>query len=195
MRKINKRYFRSMRTNRSFHLVVILLTVLIGTLIIAAISTASLMGQVYRQGIRDCNTEDAQFMTMFPIPEDRIGHLEERYAVKLESMTYYDEEAGDYVLRLAAENTAVNTCQVTAGNAPAGDGEVMLSERFADAQGLHIGDSVQIGGTTYSRTLVALSPGPVSDGGGYQALWGGRKERRHGESAAAASAVAQRPAG
>ena len=29
MRKINKRYFRSMRTNRSFHLVVILLTVLI----------------------------------------------------------------------------------------------------------------------------------------------------------------------
>ena len=59
MRKINKRYFRSMRTNRSFHLVVILLTVLIGTLIIAAISTASLMGQVYRQGIRDCNTEDA----------------------------------------------------------------------------------------------------------------------------------------
>ena len=56
-------------------------------------------------------------------------------------------------------------------------------------------DSVQIGGTTYPRTLVALSPGPVSDGGGYQALWGGRKERRHGESAAAASAVAQRPAG
>ena len=150
MRKINKRYFRSMRTNRSFHLVVILLTVLIGTLIIAAISTASLMGQVYRQGIRDCNTEDAQFMTMFPIPEDRIGHLEERYAVKLESMTYYDEEAGDYVLRLAAENTAVNTCQVTAGNAPAGDGEVMLSERFADAQGLHIGDSVQIGGKQFT---------------------------------------------
>lgn len=34
-------------------------------------------------------------------------------------------------------------------------------------------DSVQIGGTTYPRTLVALSPGPVSDGGGYQALWGG----------------------
>ena len=56
-------------------------------------------------------------------------------------------------------------------------------------------DYVKVGSITYPRILLALTPGAVSDGGGYQALWGGRKERRHGESAAAASAVAQRPAG
>ena len=55
-------------------------------------------------------------------------------------------------------------------------------------------DYVKVGGITYPRVLLALTPGPVSDGGGYQALWGGRKERRHG-TAAAASAVAERPAG
>ena len=55
-------------------------------------------------------------------------------------------------------------------------------------------DYVKVGGITYPRVLLALTPGPVSDGGSYQALWGGRKERRHG-TAAAASAVAERPAG
>ena len=55
-------------------------------------------------------------------------------------------------------------------------------------------DYVKVGGITSPRVLLALTPGPVSDGGGYQALWGGRKERRHG-TAAAASAVAERPAG
>ena len=56
-------------------------------------------------------------------------------------------------------------------------------------------DYVKVGSITYPRILLALTPGAVSDGGGYQALWGGRKERRHGESAKTASSVAQRPAG
>ena len=59
-------------------------------------------------------------------------------------------------------------------------------------------DSVQIGGTTYPRTLVALSPGPVSDGGGYCALWGG-EEGGEGvdrvSARAAASAASDQQAG
>lgn len=55
-------------------------------------------------------------------------------------------------------------------------------------------DSVQIGGTTYPRTLVALSPGPVSDGGGYQALWGGTEGRKHEKAVQAAADVAAQSA-
>ena len=55
-------------------------------------------------------------------------------------------------------------------------------------------DSVQIGGTTYPRTLVALSPGPVSDGGGYQALWGGTEGRKHEKAVQAAAGVAAQSA-
>ena len=55
-------------------------------------------------------------------------------------------------------------------------------------------DSVQIGGTTYPRTLVALSPGPVSDGGGYQALWGGTERRKHEEAVQTAAGVAAQSA-
>ena len=34
-------------------------------------------------------------------------------------------------------------------------------------------DSISVGGKEYGGLLVALSPTPVSDGGGYQALFGG----------------------
>ena len=54
-------------------------------------------------------------------------------------------------------------------------------------------DYIQIGGERIAHALVALTDTQVGIGG-YQALWGGRKERRHG-TAAAASAVAERPAG
>lgn len=38
-------------------------------------------------------------------------------------------------------------------------------------------DYIKIGKTTYPNTLIALSDGPVSDGGSYQALWGGTERR------------------
>ena len=38
-------------------------------------------------------------------------------------------------------------------------------------------DNVRIGDTDYGPITVALSPTPVSDGGGYTALWGASKGR------------------
>ena len=52
-------------------------------------------------------------------------------------------------------------------------------------------DYVKVGGITYPRVLLALTPGPVSDGGGYQALWGGEEGRSREKSAAAAAALDQ----
>lgn len=46
---------------------------------------------------------------------------------------------------------------------------------------------ISIGDYTYPKTLVALSTGPLSDGGCYQALWGG--ETKGGEHASIANSV------
>jgi len=40
-------------------------------------------------------------------------------------------------------------------------------------------DRVCLDGRDLGRTLIALSPTPVSDGGGYVGLWGGGREERH----------------
>ena len=43
---------------------------------------------------------------------------------------------------------------------------------------------IKIGNCTYPKTLVALSTGPLGDGGCYQALWGGEMKGGQHESAA-----------
>ena len=54
-------------------------------------------------------------------------------------------------------------------------------------------DYIEVTGRRYPRTPVALSEQPVSDGGGYHALWGAAEERGRGHEAVdvAEAAVAQ----
>ena len=58
-------------------------------------------------------------------------------------------------------------------------------------------DYIKIGNHQYKKTLIALSPGPVGDGGGYQALWGAEDGGERHEMAEDASHMAEKtyPAG
>lgn len=53
-------------------------------------------------------------------------------------------------------------------------------------------DFIRINGKTYPKELIALSPGSVSDGGGYHGLWGG-EERRFAYERVTEEAVAMDP--
>ena len=52
-------------------------------------------------------------------------------------------------------------------------------------------DYIELAGRRHRRALLALSDGPLSDGGGYQALWGGEEGRSREKSAAAVAALDQ----
>ncbi len=54
-------------------------------------------------------------------------------------------------------------------------------------------DYIQVGGVTYPHILVAISEGKLSDGGSYQALWGGmeRRKERHASVDASTTVACQ----
>jgi len=52
-------------------------------------------------------------------------------------------------------------------------------------------DRITVENKVHRRTLVALSEGPLSDGGAYQALWGGEEGSRHDRDFAHHKAVDQ----
>ena len=52
-------------------------------------------------------------------------------------------------------------------------------------------DYIEVEENRHRKILLALSPGPVSDGGGYQALWGAEERRKHHEMAAKAEGMVQ----
>ena len=45
-------------------------------------------------------------------------------------------------------------------------------------------DYIEVEGRRYEKILIALSPGSISDGGGYQALWGAEERRTRHEAVA-----------
>ncbi|MBQ0038327.1 MAG: sigma-E processing peptidase SpoIIGA [Clostridiales bacterium] len=53
-------------------------------------------------------------------------------------------------------------------------------------------DYIQVERKRYSRTLIALSPGSISDGGGYQALWRAEEGEAERENLESAAGVAQK---
>jgi stage II sporulation protein GA (sporulation sigma-E factor processing peptidase) len=52
-------------------------------------------------------------------------------------------------------------------------------------------ESITVNGMDHRRALLALSEGPLSDGGAYHALWGGEEGRAYGKNLARRSAVDQ----
>lgn len=52
-------------------------------------------------------------------------------------------------------------------------------------------DYIELAGHRHKRALLALSDGPLSDGAGYQALWGGEEGRSREKSAAETAALDQ----
>ena len=53
-------------------------------------------------------------------------------------------------------------------------------------------DAVTVSGRDHHRTLLALSEGPLSDGGAYHALWGGEEGGAYGKTLDDRSGVDQR---
>lgn len=53
-------------------------------------------------------------------------------------------------------------------------------------------DYIKIGNQQYKKILIALSPGPVGDGGGYQALWGAEEGGERHEMAEDTSHMAEK---
>lgn len=147
--KLNRRYKRNFKENRSFYIVVSLLTVLVGMLAVSAISTSMLMKRVYHAAIDDCHTEDAQFVTLVPVSDNEISDAEEKYDLTLERMLYVDEELDGSKLRVFAQTDKVNTYLVTGGDDIAADDEMLISEQYANAHDLKIGDQVAAAGQQY----------------------------------------------
>ena len=146
MMSLNKRYSRNYRSSLSFYIVVALLTMITGTLVLSAISTALLMKNVYNGAIDRANTEDAQFITVFPLDDDKISELENKYDLDLERMVSFDAEIDGYTLRLLGENERVNLTELTEGSDLLSDDEMLISEQFAQYHDLSIGDTVNVNG-------------------------------------------------
>ena len=150
---INKRAGRSIKKNKSFYIISIILTALTSMIIVAAVSTGHTLTNVVRDFVDEYKAEDAEFVTYKPLSEEDIDKLEKEYDVILEYSGYKDihVKVGDLdgvTIRAFAMPEKLNLCDVREGHEP-GDGEALLTQDFADVHNIKIGDEISLGDDSY----------------------------------------------
>ncbi len=150
---INKRAGRSIKKNKSFYIISIILTALASMIIVAAVSTGHTLTNVVRDFVDEYKAEDAEFVTYKPLSEEDIDKLEKEYDVILEYSGYKDihVKGGDLdgvTIRAFVMSEKLNLCDVREGHEPE-DGEALLTQDFADVHNIKIGDEISLGDDSY----------------------------------------------
>lgn len=150
---INKRAGRSIRKNKAFYIISIILTALTSMVIVAAVSTGHTLTDVVKNFVDDYKAEDAEFVTYKPLTDEDIENLENEYDVIIEYSRYKDISVknGDLegtTVRIFDMPEKLNLCEVRDGSEPK-DGEALLTQDFADIHDIKIGDNVSLGAYSY----------------------------------------------
>ncbi len=147
--KLTGRYARNIRENVSFYLsatVLTVVTLLLFFLFSIAGNAILSFGEAFFARNR---LEDAHFSTYLPIPEETLAQLEETYAVTLEAQRYLNLDADGTTARVFQRTEKIDLYEITVGNDVAADDEIVLSEGYAVANGVAVGDTVELAGRSY----------------------------------------------
>ncbi len=148
--KLNRRYLRSIKENRSFYFASTVLTVVTLLLYflfnIAGNAILTFSEDFYERNKR----EDAHFSTYMEIPQEELTELAETYGVTLEKQRYINIETDSVTARIFDRTQAVDLYEVTQGKDVTDDGQIVLSEGYAVENDVQVGDRMKIGGKEYT---------------------------------------------
>lgn len=150
--KLNKRYFRSIKSNLSFYVSATVLTVMTLFLFFMMNIAGEAIWEFGDEFFISQNVEDANFTTYLPIPEEEIKKLEEEYSVSLEPQYYSNIETDGVTARVFKKTSEINLYSVTEGKDAVKNDEVIISEGYAVYNKVAIGDKLMIGDKAYTVT-------------------------------------------
>ena len=149
---LNKRIKRSFKNNFSFYLCSIILTMLTSAFMIACISTGNTLKSGVNRFMEDNAVENAEFNTYLDIDEESVSELEKEYNVLIEKNRCKDIKYGDSTIRTFVQTVKVNKYEVVEGSDISTDSDILITKRYADENGISIGDKLELGGSTFTIT-------------------------------------------
>lgn len=147
--KLNRRYTRSMKENRSFYISSTVLTVVTLLLYFLFNMAGNAILDFSKDFYARNRIEDAHFTTYMKIPAEELPGLAETYDVTLEEQRYINIETDDVTARIFSRTQAVDLYEITQGEDVSDDDEIVLSEGYAKENNIKIGGSMKIGVKEY----------------------------------------------
>lgn len=158
MKTIDRTIFRSIKSNLSYYISIVLLTALTVFLVTVAFSDAYMVVDDIEKVMTDGVVEDAQFLTAIPLTQKEIAEIEKQYDVSIEQNGYLDVSVGDKSYRIFKPSQKINTYQLLEGDEIQSQYEILLDRDFANSNGIHVGDSYDIDGKDFKVVGLAIRP-------------------------------------
>ncbi len=158
---LNKRYLRNFKHNLSFYISTSLLTALVVYIFIAISASYQSQADHVHEQIKKTAREDGQFSLYGQMTDDDIAAFEQENNVIIEKMEHYDCEVthgadsdkDTLTLRVFSPSEKLNKYEVSAGNDITADDEILVSELFARACKVDIGDKLTVRGHSGEKTF------------------------------------------
>lgn len=150
--KLNKRYFRSIKSNVSFYVSATVLTIMTLFLFFMMNIAGKAIWEFGDEFFISQNVEDANFTTYLPIPEEEIEELEKEYSLQLEPQYYSNIETDDVIARVFKKTNEIDLYSVTEGRDVENNDEVIISEGYAVFNEIALGDFITIAEKEYTVT-------------------------------------------
>ena len=147
--KLNKRYFRSIKSNKSFYVSATILTIMTLFLFYMMNVAGKAIWNFGDEFFISQNLEDAHFTTYIPILDEDIKKLEKEFSVELEPEYYCHVETDKTTTRVFKKTEKINLYSITEGKDITKNDEVIISEGYAVFNKIALGDSIKIGNKNY----------------------------------------------
>lgn len=152
MKKINRRYKRSIRSNLSFYISSIVLTVVALLMYFVFSMSGREIKDFTDDFFAEHNVEDAEFITYLDISDEDIEEIEDEFNLSLEKQEYFDFEENDFTARIFKRNEKINLYEIIDGEDTTVDDEIIISKGYAENKGVNIGDTLLVNGKDYVVT-------------------------------------------
>ena len=156
--KLNRRYRRSIRANLPFYLsasVLTMVTLLMFYLFYIAGTGINDYGDSF---FSTYHCEDASFTTVTEIPEEELEELSKKYGLTMEKEHFANVDEGSYRTRVFSPNQKIDLYEIQSGKDLSGNGEILISEGYAQENHVSAGDRIMIGGKSYQVAGTFLRP-------------------------------------
>ena len=155
---LRKRILRDFKTNIARYLALGFLIILSMYLVISMLGTAETIIRGSLKADADAHAEDGEFSLFVPMKESEEEDLRAR-GITLEKMFFLDYTVEESkTLRLFENREEINQITLKEGSPAAAEDEVVLERRYAEINGIQIGDKIEIGGHVFRVVGIGTVP-------------------------------------
>lgn len=155
---LRKRILRDFKTNIARYLALGFLIILSMYLVISMLGAAETIIRGSLKADADAHAEDGEFSLFVPMKESEEEDLRAR-GITLEKMFFLDYTVEESkTLRLFENREEINQITLKEGSPAAAEDEVVLERRYAEINGIQIGDKIEIGGHVFRVVGIGTVP-------------------------------------